>query len=177
LVFLDTDDSSLAVLSQIANAADCDTRSAYYRSAVPLLEAQQADAAVAAVCLRAITAFQSEEGDANNDEIPSWLKDLWYKAFRNFATVGAYDDAYTTMMSIPSRNSKLDALRHLVAVMCEEGAAGILLRYAFVGMREDLESCLSFRARNAYPLAQPDYYKLLYAWQCLMNDYRGGESE
>lgn len=109
------------------------------------------------------------------DERPSWLKDLWYKAFRNFTSIAAFDQAYTTMMGMPSRALQLDALRHLVAVMCEEGAAGVLLKYAFVGMQDELEKCLAFRARNAYPLAQPDYYKILHAWQCLVNDYRGGK--
>lgn len=174
--FADTDDPSLAVLTQVADASDCDTRSAYYRSIVPELESQQANLAVATICLRAINAFESEEaGSMSGDERPSWLKDLWYKAFRNFTSIGSFDEAYTTMMAMPSRALQLDALRHLVAVMCEEGAAGILLKYAFVGMQEDLEKCLSFRARNAYPLAQPDYYKILHAWQCLMNDYRGGK--
>lgn len=142
---------------------------------VPEFEAQQASLAIATTCLRAIQAYETEEASSMSvDERPSWLKDLWYKAFRNFTSIGAFDEAYTTMMGMPSRALQLDALRHLVAVMCEEGAAGVLLKYAFVGMQDELEKCLSFRARNAYPLAQPDYYKILHAWQCLMNDYRGG---
>lgn len=176
LFIADVDDASLATLTQIADASDCDSRSAYYRSIVPELEAKQASLAVASMCLRAINAYEADEvGDMEDDGKPSWLKDLWYKAFRNYASIGAFDEAYTTMMGMPSRALQLDALRHLVAVMCEEGVAGILLKYAFVGMQEELEKCLSFRARNAYPLAQPDYYKILHAWQCLMNDYRGGE--
>lgn len=166
----------MAELTQLVGAGDADTRSSYYRSVVPELESQQASLAVATVCLQAVEAFESEEADnTNGDERPSWLKDFWYKAFRNFTGIGMFDAAYTTMMGMPSRALQLDALRHLVAVMCEEGAASILLKYAFVGMQEDLEKCLSFRARNAYPLAQPDYYKILHAWQCLMNDYRGGK--
>lgn len=169
----DADDTSLATLAQVTDPGNCKSRSAYYRSIVPELEEQQASMAVALTCLRAVNAYEANEMEA--DVRPSWVKDLCYKAFRNFTSIGAFDEAYTTMMGMPSRTLQLDALRHLVAVMCEEGAAGVLLKYAFVGMQEELEKCLSFRARNAYPLAQPDYYKILHAWQCLMDDYRGGE--
>lgn len=166
----------MATLSQIIDAEACDARSAYYRHAVGLLDDGKAFAAIATICLQSLSALEEECTTPVAEEgTPAWAKDLWYKAFRNLTLVGDFDAAYSTLMRMPTNALRLDAMRHLVAVMCDSGNADLLLKYGFVGLQDEFEKCLSFRARNANPLALPDNYKILYAWQCILNDYRGGE--
>ena len=165
----------------------------YYAHVVGLLGAREADAAVAKFAGLAIEAFEDE--DVTDEAIE---KDLWLKRFRSEASLGAYEAAYTTLMATPyldtsvelapslltrialltrlhclvSSNSKSTCLAHLISVMCETGAAGQLLSFAFVGLQPELERHLAFRARNSDPRAEPNYFKILYAYHVTKGDHR-----
>ncbi len=56
--------------------------------------------------------------------------------------------------------------------MCETGAAGQLLSFAFVGLQPELERHLAFRARNSDPRSEPNYFKILYAFHVAKGDHR-----
>lgn len=71
--------------------------------------------------------------------------------------------------------SQQDCLRHLVAVMCESGQAASLVAFSFIGLHGEVEKTLSFKARNANPLAVPNYSKILFAWYTSRSDHRHGE--
>jgi len=70
--------------------------------------------------------------------------------------------------------SKTTCLAHFISLVCENGATSLLTTLSFVGLEGDLERNLAFRARNSDPLAQPDYYKVLYAYHVSKGDYRSG---
>jgi len=60
--------------------------------------------------------------------------------------------------------------------MCEADAVDRLLALNFVSFSEDVESALSFKARNADPLARPIYSNVLYSWFSQRGDFRSGET-
>lgn len=59
--------------------------------------------------------------------------------------------------------------------MCEEGAVERLMSYNFVGVHDEVEESLSFKVRNADPLARPLYSRILYTWHITRGDYRKGQ--
>jgi len=59
--------------------------------------------------------------------------------------------------------------------MCEEHAIERLVSFNFVGIVDEVEGSLSFKARNADPRIQPFYSRILYTWYVTHGDYRNGE--
>jgi hypothetical protein len=59
--------------------------------------------------------------------------------------------------------------------MCEEHAIERLMSFNFVGLVDEVEGSLSFKARNADPRVQPFYSRILYTWYVTHGDYRNGE--
>ena len=62
----------------------------------------------------------------------------------------------------------------MVYRMCEEHAVDRLVSFNFVGLHDEVEECLSFKARNADPRVRPFYSMILYTWYISRNDYRNG---
>ena len=58
--------------------------------------------------------------------------------------------------------------------MCEEHAIERLMSFNFVGIVDEVEGSLSFKARNADPRVQPFYSRILYTWYVTHGDYRNG---
>jgi len=56
--------------------------------------------------------------------------------------------------------------------MCEEHAIERLMSFNFVGIVDEVEGSLSFKARNADPRIQPFYSRILYTWYVTHGDYR-----
>lgn len=59
--------------------------------------------------------------------------------------------------------------------MCEENAVAKLMTFDFAGISEEVESILSFKARNVDPRLQPSYSKILYTWYIQRGEYRNGK--
>jgi hypothetical protein len=59
--------------------------------------------------------------------------------------------------------------------MCEEHAIERLMSFNFVGLVDEVEASLSFKARNADPRVQPFYSRILYTWYVTHGDHRNGE--
>jgi len=59
--------------------------------------------------------------------------------------------------------------------MCEEHAIERLMSFNFVGLVDEVEASLSFKARNADPRVQPFYSRILYTWYVTHGDYQNGE--
>jgi len=59
--------------------------------------------------------------------------------------------------------------------MCEELAIERLMSFNFVGLVDEVEGLLSFKARNTNPRVQPFYSRILYTWYVTHGDYRNGE--
>jgi nuclear pore complex protein Nup160 len=59
--------------------------------------------------------------------------------------------------------------------MCECNEIGRLNAMSFVGLQQDVEHILGFKARNSDPLRFPNYYKVLYSWHISRGDYRSGQ--
>lgn len=62
----------------------------------------------------------------------------------------------------------------MVSAMCESGETSALLSFPFVGMKEELENQLAFRAWTSDPRATPSYPNLLYSLLVSRCEYRKG---
>lgn len=84
------------------------------------------------------------------------------------------DDRRARLAPDLALNRRMTCLAHFISVVCENGAASLLCTFSFAGMEADLERNLAFRARNSDTLAQPNYYRILYAYHTAKGDYRSG---
>ncbi|GAA5940387.1 uncharacterized protein JCM15063_002619 [Sporobolomyces koalae] len=162
-------------LSAILPPKHLGSLSAYYVHLVSIFVPTGYDHSIAKFCQLALDALDDDDHDdraelertTEEDE-----KDLWTKLFRSWAAVGEYEKAYQAIMETPYHETKATCLAHFISLVCENGATSLLTTLSFVGLEGDLERNLSFRARNSDPLAQPDYYKVLYAWHVSKGDYK-----
>ncbi|GAA5827090.1 hypothetical protein JCM5353_006183, partial [Sporobolomyces roseus] len=162
-------DSSLAAggLSSILSSSTISSLSSYYIHLVSLFVPTLFDYSLARFAQLALDALD-EEGSEDEET----AKDLWTKLFRSWASIGEYEKAYQAIMYTPYHETKTTCLAHFISLVCENGATSLLTTLSFVGLEGDLERNLAFRARNSDPLAQPDYYKVLYAYHVSKGDYR-----
>lgn len=58
--------------------------------------------------------------------------------------------------------------------MCEDNVVEKLMTFNFAGFADEVEECLSFKARNVDPRVRPFYSRILYTWFILRGDYRNG---
>jgi hypothetical protein len=58
--------------------------------------------------------------------------------------------------------------------MAEADAVDRLISFNFMSFQDEVEQILAWKARNTDPRAQPDYFKILYAWYIVRGDYRSG---
>lgn len=70
---------------------------------------------------------------------------------------------------------KQDSLTPLVYRMCEDDAIQQLTTFNFADFADEVESILSFKARNTDPRLTPNYSRILYSWYTIRGDYRNGE--
>ncbi|THH14049.1 hypothetical protein EW146_g6244 [Bondarzewia mesenterica] len=98
--------------------------------------------------------------------------ELWYSVIKGSIDLGYYDDAYSALMTTPYDNLRRDCARQLVYRMCEEHAVEKLMSFNFVGIVDEIEDSLSFKARNADPRVRPFYSRILYTWYISRGDYR-----
>ncbi|KAI0307403.1 nucleoporin Nup120/160-domain-containing protein [Multifurca ochricompacta] len=98
--------------------------------------------------------------------------DLWSTVIRGATDLGYWDDAYAALMSTPHDVLRRDCAQHLVHRMCEEHVIERLMSFNFVGIVDEVEASLSFKARNADPRVQPFYSRILYTWYVTHGDYR-----
>ena len=59
--------------------------------------------------------------------------------------------------------------------MCDDDALDRLLSMNFVGLVQQVDQALSFKARNADPRGNPNWSQILYTWYTVRGDYRNGE--
>ncbi|KAG0149461.1 hypothetical protein CROQUDRAFT_39766 [Cronartium quercuum f. sp. fusiforme G11] len=142
---------------------------AYYNYVVGVLEVTGADLAVARFCQLAL---DEEDGYEENEGSRALTGELWTKLFKCFVNLRLWDDAYTVLISIPFTDLKHNCLRTLVSGMAEANEVDKLMRFSFLGLQQELERTLAFRARNSDPLAQPNYHQMLYAYHITKGDYR-----
>lgn len=79
-------------------------------------------------------------------------------------------------LSIDHEYRRRDCVKQLVYRMCEEHAVEKLMSFNFMGIVDEVEQSLSFKARNADPRVRPFYSRILYTWYISRSDYRNGES-
>ncbi|KDE05151.1 hypothetical protein MVLG_04492 [Microbotryum lychnidis-dioicae p1A1 Lamole] len=159
---------STSSMSELLPADVSGSLARYYTHIVALFVESNFDGSVIRFAQLALEAF-----DDTPEGAPEAISsDLWLQLFRSQASLNRYEDAYTTLVSIPHPSTRSICLGHLISVMCENGVTSQLIKFAFVGMEADLERNLAFRARNSDPLATPNYYTILYAYYIRRGDYR-----
>ncbi|WWC70656.1 uncharacterized protein I206_104607 [Kwoniella pini CBS 10737] len=154
-------DGSLSAILSSTNGSN--GLSEYYRHICRVFDDQGADQPVVYFGQLAI---QSNKGDV------AMTKDLWTKVFLGSIALGRYEDAYSTLTSLPFLDLRRDFLGQLISVMCENNEVGRLNSLGFIGFQKDVEEMLRFKARNSDPLRFPNYYKVLYSWHIARGDYR-----
>ncbi|WVF69357.1 hypothetical protein IAT40_004133 [Kwoniella sp. CBS 6097] len=147
----------------LASTAGPNGTSEYYRHVCRIFDDHGADGPV--VYFGQI-AIQSNTADVTS------TKDLWTKVFLASIALGRYEDAYSSLTSLPFMDLKRDFLGQLISVMCENNEVGRLNSLGFIGFQKDVEEMLRFKARNSDPLRFPNYYKVLYSWHISRGDYR-----
>ncbi|OCF41500.1 hypothetical protein I317_04703 [Kwoniella heveanensis CBS 569] len=147
----------------LASTAGPNGISEYYRHVCRIFDDHGADGPV--VYFGQI-AIQSNRSDVSS------TKDLWTKVFLASIALGRYEDAYSSLTSLPFMDLKRDFLGQLISVMCENNEVGRLNSLGFIGFQKDVEELLRFKARNSDPLRFPNYYKVLYSWHISRGDYR-----
>ncbi|WVR06261.1 hypothetical protein IAU60_003291 [Kwoniella sp. DSM 27419] len=135
----------------------------YYRHVCRLFDEQNADAPVV---------YFGQLAIQSSSEVAASTRDLWTKVFLASIALGRYEDAYSTLTSLPFMDLKRDFLGQLISVMCENSEVGRLNSLGFIGFQKDVEELLRFKARNSNPLRTPNYYKVLYSWHISRGDYR-----
>ncbi|KAI8452611.1 nucleoporin Nup120/160-domain-containing protein [Phakopsora pachyrhizi] len=148
---------------------------AYFSYVVSLLEPLGVDMAIAKFCQLAIdgsVADHTYDQESDSDEEKRDVLDLYNRLFKAYINLGLWDDAYETLISIPSSESKHNCLRTLVSSMCEANEFDKLLQFSFAGIQGEFERTIAFRARNSDPLSVPNYYQILYAYHLGKGDYR-----
>jgi hypothetical protein len=88
------------VLAELCPVADLPL---YYRHVVQLFSDTGADDVIASFCRKAIEAVAAaaEASADNNGANDPMIRELSYKLFQSLNSSGQYDDAYTTLMSMP----------------------------------------------------------------------------
>ncbi|TFY82965.1 hypothetical protein EWM64_g1046 [Hericium alpestre] len=104
---------------------------------------------------------------------PDWdTTELWFTIIKGSIELGYYDDAYVALMTTPHDKLRRECVRQFVYRICEEQAVQKLISFNFVGLADEVEECLSFKARNADPRERPSYSRILYTWYITRGDYR-----
>ncbi|EMR08246.1 hypothetical protein PNEG_03413 [Pneumocystis murina B123] len=104
-------------------------------------------------------------------------EDLYCKMFQTYMAAKMYDNAYLTLLQFQSYDKKCDSLYKLVDAMCEENLSKKLCEYSFLGLSDELDSILHFRAQNMIDVrANPCYHKILYSWRIKQGNFRGAAS-
>jgi len=98
--------------------------------------------------------------------------DLWNCIIKGYTDLGLYDFAYSSLLASPYYEARQQYVSNLVYKMCEEEALDQLLSMNFQGFEEDVETSLSFKARNADPRTVPNYAHILYTWYANRGDFR-----
>ncbi|KAJ9100006.1 hypothetical protein QFC19_005824 [Naganishia cerealis] len=106
------------------------------------------------------------------------LEALHRKVFRAYLSMNKYEEAYNSMIANPFAVFGSDAvgterpLGDLIHAMCHNNQIQALLSLPFIGLENQLEQELTFRARNSDPTTTPNYYQILFAWLIMRTDYR-----
>ncbi|KAH6915289.1 nucleoporin Nup120/160-domain-containing protein [Coprinopsis sp. MPI-PUGE-AT-0042] len=97
---------------------------------------------------------------------------LWLTVARGYANLALYEEAYAALMAMPYEKQKRDFASQLALQMCEGDAVARLMAFDFAGISDEVESILSFKARNVDPRIGPNYSRILYTWYIQRGEYR-----
>lgn len=158
---LANDETLLAVLPKEVNSL-----AKYYEHVTIIFEANQADDYISHFAQYAL----DEVLQGDDEGVDSHA--LWNKLFRSQASVGKYEESYTTLMAIPYIDIQHECLRYLVSAMCETGDVARLVQFPFTSLQPELERTLSFKARNSDALDRPNYYQILYSYYIFRGNFR-----
>ncbi|KAI0063071.1 hypothetical protein BV25DRAFT_1907210 [Artomyces pyxidatus] len=104
---------------------------------------------------------------------PDWdTTDLWNSVIRGSAELAYWDDAYAALMTTPHDELRRECVKHLVLKMCDENAVEKFISFNFVGVADEVEDVLSWKARNSDPRQRPSWSRILYTWYVSRGDYR-----
>ena len=124
--------------------------------------------------LEAIASSKSSTG-SRYDELASRL---WINIFNCSIELRDFDGAYVAMVSNSDTDRREDCVRRFVGELCEAGQHERLCQFPFIGLHDEVERTLVFKARNCPVVADvdtdgsPDYAKILYGYHVYRGNYR-----
>ncbi|KAF8378929.1 hypothetical protein HHK36_028354 [Tetracentron sinense] len=113
-------------------------------------------------------------GDPLNEPAATIRGRLWANVFKFTLDLNHYCDAYCAIISNPDEDSKYICLRRFIIVLCERGATKALCdgQLPFIGLMEKVEQELAWKAERSDIAANPNPYKLLYAFEMHRHNWR-----
>ncbi|KAG9144646.1 hypothetical protein Leryth_020942 [Lithospermum erythrorhizon] len=99
---------------------------------------------------------------------------LWANVFKFTLDCDLYYDAYCAIISNPDEESKSVCLRRFIIVLYERGAMKFLCdgQLPFIGLTEKVEQELAWKAQRSDVSSKPNPYKILYAFEMHMHNWR-----
>ena len=112
--------------------------------------------------------------DSSDDRVPV----LWSNIFKYTLEMGQYGKAYSAIIANPDSHRKKDCLSRFVVVLCERQELETLCQLPYIGMQQDVENALLWKARTVDVEMMIDedahlnYYNFLYAFHTHRGNYR-----
>ncbi|ORX40189.1 nucleoporin Nup120/160-domain-containing protein [Kockovaella imperatae] len=159
LASVDVDTEALANI--LPPAENEDRLTSFYRHVTSLFEEHGLDDFV-------VTFGEMALNSTGEDD----LKDIRTKVFLANLSLKAYEDAYVVLNGASNMDLRKDFLGQLISHMCEANEIGRLNALGFVGLQQEVEKLIRFKARHSDPVRYPNYYKVLYSWHVSRGDYR-----
>ncbi|XP_068656473.1 nuclear pore complex protein NUP160 isoform X2 [Aristolochia californica] len=146
----------------------------YYQWGMQLFEQYNMSEAACQFAIAALEQVDEVIGDSLLEPATDVRGRLWANIFKFTLDLNNYKDAYCAIISNPDEESKNICLRRFLIVLCERGALKVLCdgELPFVGLVDKVEKELVWKAERSEITANPNPYKLLYAFEMHRNNWR-----
>ncbi|KAJ3123980.1 hypothetical protein HK098_001466 [Nowakowskiella sp. JEL0407] len=155
---------------------------AYYGHVMHLFSDRGCDEMVlvyARLALHSLIGVGSESSEPDANKIMSLRKTIFTHSLR----MGAYEEAYVSMMSITDLKIKRSCAEVFIARLCEQHEFNRIIssQFPFTGLQSEVEKTLQTKAStgSVYPIPQredseskPNYYKILFAYYISRENYK-----
>lgn len=117
-------------------------------------------------------------GNPLNESAATIKGRLWANVFKFTLDLNLLHDAYCAIISNPDEESKCICLRRFIIVLFERKAAKLLCdgQLPFIGIAEQIERELAWKADRSDILVKPNPYELLYAFEMQRHNWRKAAS-
>lgn len=116
-------------------------------------------------------ALQSLDSATETTETTALLQ---RKLFQRKLELGAFEEAYSLLMTSLDGHGKSEQAKQLVLVLCQKKQDKLLCKLAFDNFQSEVKSTLTKLAEVSAIAEMPRYWKLLYSYAVIRRDYSTG---